>query len=165
MTEPTAHRADDRGTAGEPFEDGGAAGGGRPPLVWRLLGLALALGAMGASVLFLFGVDDIAGSSASRAPGDFQLLEPLGWVERYGSFRWEPVAPQGGGYRVRVWDLAATDATATLEASPRLEQADWSLDAERASGLPDAIGWEVQAFGPEGESLGQAVGSARRWPR
>jgi hypothetical protein len=71
-------------------------------------------------------------------------LFPVGEVERFERFRWEYELTPGGRFELRIWDAAAP---ADAEALVRLElqEPGWTPGADVS--LPEAIRWQVRAFG------------------
>lgn len=144
---------------------GGVSGArGLPRQAARIAGVALAFGTMLVALALVLR-DEPGPDGTALGGGRLELLGPCGSVDDpFTSFCWRAEAPADSTYRVRVWELAQGSPEQALERSGVLHGPPWQLPPERAALLPDAIGWDVSAYGPGGQPLGSARGSARRAP-
>ena len=137
------------------------------PPAWRRPLLVLAPLAAAALALLalrgvLFGPGDASGpSGGSRIdePGiglplgeSIRLLEPIGEVEAYGTFRWEADLPPGGWYTLQIWAERRAPGKQPLIVEPDLTEPTWTPSAEQLESLPGRIEVQVRVHAAGGTS-------------
>ncbi|MGE3165607.1 MAG: hypothetical protein AB7O52_11920 [Planctomycetota bacterium] len=155
-------RAARRDSVGSRIRSGGAKRSARRP--WRRsLGFAAMLVLAGAWIAIKF----------DRKPSDverdfplgfnaFELLTPLGAVDRYGTFEWRGRLPPQGWFVVTV---SARDDMRDLATSGPITDTSWTLPESETLAWPDQIHWSLTVYDSSGTPRVSLFDGAERTPR
>jgi hypothetical protein len=135
-------------------------------LTWqrRFLGarnqrVALFGGLLAAGLMFLVYLDSQRGDAEELQPvwmggEQVELVHPRGTVEAFEPFLWKGDLPEGGEYRIKIIDAAASVPADAPLLEHRTTEQQWTPSTNEIQLLPDRIWVEVSVIARDGRVLG-----------